>query len=147
MCKNDNVVVTLIGAESIELPGVSLRIIPWSHETEVECLSSLDVGIMPLPDESWARGKCGFKLIQYMASGLPVIASPVGVNEEIVDDGVNGFLSDSNEQWVEAFEKLYKNLDMRVKMGASGRKLVESKYCTDFTGGKVANLFTGLTKD
>jgi len=123
MCKSDNVVVTLIGAESIEIPGVSLRIIPWSLETEAELLSSFDVGIMPLPDEPWAQGKCGFKLIQYMASGLPVIASPVGVNKEIIDDGNNGFLSESNEQWVEAFEKLYKNADMRAKMGADGRKL------------------------
>jgi glycosyltransferase involved in cell wall biosynthesis len=147
MCKNDNVVVTLIGAESIELPGVSLRIIPWSHETEVKSLSRLDVGIMPLPDEPWARGKCGFKLIQYMASGLPVIASPVGVNGEIVDDGVNGFLSDSNEQWVIALEKLYFNKDLRAKMGAAGRKLIESKYCTNVTGVKITQLLTGLTKD
>lgn len=147
MCKNDNVIVTLIGAESIEIPGVSLRIIPWSEETEIECLSSFDVGIMPLPDEPWASGKCGFKLIQYMASGLPVIASPIGVNKEIVDDGVNGFLSDSNEQWVEALEKLYENVDMRAKMGAGGRKLIESKYCTNVTAGKITQLLTGLTKD
>ena len=147
MCKNDNVLVTLIGAESIELPGVSLKIIPWSSETEVEYLSSFDVGIMPLPDEPWACGKCGFKLIQYMASGLPVIASPVGVNNEIVDDGINGFLPESNEHWIEAFEKLYKNVDMRAKMGAVGRKLIESKYCTNVTGGKMARLIRGLTKD
>jgi len=147
MCKNDNVIVTLIGAESIDLPGVSLRIIPWSEEVEVDCLSSFDVGIMPLPDEPWARGKCGFKLIQYMASGLPVIASSIGVNKEIVDDGVNGFLSDSNEQWVEALEKLYENVDMRAKMGAGGRKLIESKYCTNVTGAKMVQLLKGLTKD
>jgi len=147
MCKNDNVIVTLIGAESIEMPGVSLRIIPWSEETEIACLSSFDVGIMPLPDEPWANGKCGFKLIQYMASGLPVIASSIGVNKEIVDHGVNGFLSDSNEQWIEAFEKLYENIDMRVKMGQVGRKLIESKYCTNVTGGKITQLLTGLTKD
>ena len=140
MCKNDNVIVTLIGADSIELPGVSLKIIPWSEEAEVECLSSLDVGIMPLPDELWARGKCGFKLIQYMASGLPVIASPIGVNKEIVDDGVNGFLSVSNEQWIDALEKLYENVEMRAKMGAVGRKLIESKYCTNITGAKIASL-------
>lgn len=146
MCKNDNVVVTLIGAESIELPGVSLRIIPWSQKTEFEWLSSFDVGIMPLPDEPWARGKCGFKLIQYMASGLPVIASSIGVNKEIIDDGVNGFLSDSNEQWIDAFEKLYKNEDMRAKMGAVGRKLIESKYCTNVTGVKIVDLLKGLIK-
>ena len=147
MCKNDNVLVTLIGAESIELPVDSLKIIPWSSETEVECLSSFDVGIMPLPDEPWACGKCGFKLIQYMASGLPVIASPVGVNNEIVDDGINGFLPESNEHWIEAFEKLYKNVDMRAKMGAVGRKLIESKYCINVTGVKMAHLLRGLIKD
>jgi len=147
MCQNDNVIVTLIGAGSIELPGVSLKILPWSEETEVECLSSFDVGIMPLPDEPWARGKCGFKLIQYMASGLPVIASSVGVNKEIVDDGVNGFLSDSNEQWVEALERLYRNVDMRAKMGGVGRKLIENKYCINVTGDKLVRLLTGLVKD
>ena len=109
-------------------------------------MSSFDVGIMPLPDEPWARGKCGFKLIQYMASGLPVIASPVGVNKEIVDDGINGFLTESNEQWIEALEKLYKNVDMRAKMGADGRKLIESKYCTNVTGFKMADLLKGLIK-
>jgi glycosyltransferase involved in cell wall biosynthesis len=102
---------------------------------------------MPLPDEPWARGKCGFKLIQYMASGLPVIASSVGVNKDIVDDGVNGFLSDSNEQWVEALERLYKNVDMRAKMGGAGRKLIENKYCINVTGDKLVRLLTGLVKD
>ena len=85
-------------------------------------------------------------MFEYMNAGLPVIASSIGVNKEIVDDGVNGFLSDSNEQWIEAFEKLYKNEDMRAKMGAVGRKLIETKYCTNVTGVKMVDLLKGPIK-
>jgi glycosyltransferase involved in cell wall biosynthesis len=147
MCQKHNAIVTLIGSGFIELPGVSLRIIPWSEETEVEYLSSFDVGIMPLSDSLWARGKCGFKLIQYMASGLPVIASPVGVNKEIVNNGVNGFLPSSNEQWIESLERLYKDVDIRNKMGKFGRKIVENKYCTNVTESKLIHLLTEVTNN
>ncbi len=95
---------------------------------------------MPLPDEPWARGKCGFKLIQYMACGLPVVASPVGINTEIVDDGLNGYLASTTEEWVSAIQRLCLDAELRQRMGAAGRKRVEEKYCLSVTAPKMIKL-------
>ncbi len=132
--------IVAIGASNIQMPGVDLNIIPWRDTTEVEELQKLDVGVMPLMDEPWERGKCGFKLIQYMASGLPCIASPVGVNTEIIEHGVNGFLASTPEEWVSAFKTLIDNPDLRTQMGAAGRKKVETQYCLQVTAPKLAKL-------
>lgn len=120
--------VMLVGAREIELPGATVMRVPWSEETEVDHIRSFDLGIMPLPDEPWARGKCGYKIIQYMACGVPVIASPVGVNAQIVEPGVNGFLPASLDQWRDALLTLRARTDLRRSMGEAGRRTVEDAY-------------------
>lgn len=101
---------------------------PWSEKTEVSSIQKLDIGIMPLNDSAWERGKCGYKLIQYMACGLPVVASPVGVNNEIVKDGVNGFLATTTEDWSEALLQLIASEKLRTDMGGKARELIENQY-------------------
>jgi glycosyltransferase involved in cell wall biosynthesis len=96
---------------------------------------------MPLVDSPWERGKCGYKLIQYMACGLPVVASPVGVNEEIVAQGVNGYLARTAEEWLDAFRLLCADAESRRNMGAHGRLAVEQKYCLQVMAPRVARLF------
>jgi len=105
-----------------------VRMIPWSEETEVESILSMDIGLMPLPDDKWERGKCAYKLIQYMACGLPVVASPVGMNVEVVQVGVNGFLASSEEEWVESLRRLISDAEMRRKFGQQGFKIVQERY-------------------
>lgn len=118
----------------------ALDIVPWSEDTEVSAIQSMDIGVMPLPDTPWARGKCGYKLIQYMACGLPVVASPVGVNTEIVEHGVNGFLAETDAEWHEAIETLLSDADLRRRMGAAGRKKVEERYSLQVWGPRVAQM-------
>ncbi len=120
--------------------GVPMESRPWSEGDEVAAISSCDIGIMPLPDRPFERGKCGYKLIQYMACGLPVVASPVGANREIVEHGVNGFLADTPEQWREALSSLAAEPELRARMGAAGRSKVERQYSLQVTGPKVASL-------
>jgi glycosyltransferase involved in cell wall biosynthesis len=110
----------------------------WSQSTEAHQIEQLDVGIMPLPDGPFERGKCGYKLIQYMACGLPVVASPVGANTEIVRHGENGFLAESPEQWRSALSALKHDKELRRRMGAAGRLDVERKYSIQVTGPLVA---------
>lgn len=112
----------------------------WEESREVEDIQAMDIGIMPLPDEPWARGKCGYKLIQYMACGVPVIASPVGVNNEIVTHGVNGFLASTEAEWRLAIETLAHNPDLRQRMGAAGRARVETAFATAHYGPKLAQM-------
>ncbi len=126
--QNNDVQFSAIGALEKDVTEIPGKLIPWQEETEVQELNSFDVGIMPLPDTSWEKGKCGFKLIQYMACGLPVIASPVGVNKEIVEHGVNGFLAGDTEEWIQYLEALKEDSDLCQKMGAAGRKKVEREY-------------------
>ena len=92
-------------------------------------LYRIDIGIMPLPDAPWEKGKCGYKLIQYMACGLPVVASPVGVNTEIVAQGENGFLASGDSQWTEAINTLVADVALRQRLGRAGRRQVETTYC------------------
>jgi glycosyltransferase involved in cell wall biosynthesis len=100
----------------------------WTHETEISDLMKADIGIMPLPDDEWAKGKCGFKALQYMALEIPCIISPVGVNKIIITDGKEGLLSATNEEWLANLEKLIVNPQLRKEMGLAGRKKVIENY-------------------
>lgn len=114
--------------------------LPWNEESEVARIHEMDIGIMPLTDTPWARGKCGYKLIQYMACGIPVIASPVGVNSEIVEHGVNGFLASSDAEWAEALQTLLSDANLRARMGEAGRLKVERDYSLQVWGPRVAQM-------
>lgn len=132
--------MVLIGSGKVEWPHIPVEVRPWSESTEVADIKSCDVGVMPLPDDPWERGKCGYKLIQYMACGLPVVASPVGVNREIVQVGVNGFLAETEAEWVAALDTLRRDHDLRRRMGAAGRRMVEERYCVEVMAPRLAQL-------
>ncbi|XPS86379.1 glycosyltransferase, family I [Desulfosarcina variabilis str. Montpellier] len=112
---------------------------PWSEDTEAELLKLFDIGIMPLPDTPWTRGKCGYKLIQYMACGIPVIASNVGANKDIVNSGENGFLVSKPEEWVNAIERLVADANLLENMGKNGRQQVEKTFNLDKTFPRIAS--------
>jgi glycosyltransferase involved in cell wall biosynthesis len=125
----------------------TLEILPWAEDSEVSLIQGMDIGVMPLPDTAWTRGKCGYKLIQYMACGLPVVASPVGVNADLVEHGVNGFLAESDNEWRKAIEVLLNDGDLRRRMGAAGRKKVEEQYSLQVWGPRVAQMLRGVIED
>jgi glycosyltransferase involved in cell wall biosynthesis len=108
--------------------GLHVETPAWSEQLEVELLAECDIGIMPLPDTEFMRSKCGLKLIQYMACGLPVVASPVGVNTEIVEEGRNGYLASSEDEWFQKLDKLIRNPEIRMNFGNTGRAKVEAGY-------------------
>lgn len=118
-----------IGANSEDFKGTPVEVWPWTEETEVSLIQQFDIGIMPLKDSPWERGKCGYKLIQYMACGLPVIASPVGVNAEIVKPGINGLLANSQVEWENALTILLELDELpRTQLGMAGRRMIEETY-------------------
>jgi glycosyltransferase involved in cell wall biosynthesis len=102
--------------------------IPWTEATEIAEVQRMDIGVMPLPEEDWARGKCGYKLIQYMACGLPTIASPVGVNSTIVQQGETGYLASTSDQWKTALQRLLDDYNLRRRLGQAGRDRVVDHY-------------------
>lgn len=110
------------------LPGLGASFLPWSEASEVESIQQFHAGIMPLPDAPFERGKCGYKLIQYMACGLPVIASPVGANMQIVEHDRSGFLAETEQQWTEAILALAHSPVLRREMGRAGRVRFEAQY-------------------
>jgi len=107
---------------------VNIERIAWNSATEAEALATAHIGVMPLTDDEWARGKCAFKLLQYMAAALPCVASPVGANTEAVIDGFNGFHARSVDEWERHLEALIQSPELRARFGASGRAHVESRY-------------------
>jgi glycosyltransferase involved in cell wall biosynthesis len=129
---------------SDQKPALNLRhwqFIPWKVETETTDLLKMHIGIMPLSNDAWSEGKCGFKLVQYFASGIPAVASPVGVNKRIVEAGKNGFLCASDEEWKTALRTLLTNADLRKEMGTKGRKKVESEFSLQSQLQKFLTLF------
>ena len=117
-----------IADRTIDDPRVPVEHVEWSVESEAEALARGDIGIAPTPDDRWTRGKCGFKLIQYMAAGLPVIASPVGANAEIVRVNETGLLATTAGEWTEAIARLAGDIALRRAMGRAGRERVEGEY-------------------
>jgi glycosyltransferase involved in cell wall biosynthesis len=114
---------------------------PWTPETEIQDLAQFDIGIMPLPDNVWSKGKCGFKALQYMAMGIPTIASPVGVNTKIIDHGVNGFLCNTTNEWINSLEQLAQDNTKRKQLGERGRAKVVSHYSVVSNSANFLSLF------
>lgn len=120
---------------------ITTEFIKWNKETEVEDLSLIDIGIMPLPDDKWAKGKCGFKGLQYMALGIPAVMSPVGVNTEIITDGINGFLASSENEWVNKISLLINNPEIWINIGFQGKQTIEEQYSFNAWKDKYLQLF------
>ena len=120
--------IVAVGAKPQQLHGLPVEVRPWQETTEVAEIQGFDIGLMPLPDEPYERGKCGYKLIQYMACGKPVVASPVGMNAEIVRHGENGFLATTTDEWIDSLSHLLEDPNLRFRMGQAGRSMVESAY-------------------
>ena len=122
----------------VRFDGLKVDEVPWSLANEVNLFNTLDVGVYPLTDDQWSKGKCGFKAIQCMACGVPVVAAAVGVNREIIVDGVNSFLASTPAEWVEKIGRLLTDGDLRGRMAASGRKTIEERYSLRVTAPEIA---------
>ena len=143
ICETERARFLVVGggreAEQDRFPGMELR--EWNAEHEIEDVQSMDIGIMPLPDEAWARGKCGYKLIQYMACGLPVVASPIGANRTIVSSEQNGLFATTAEEWRIALDRLVANPSLRLVFGNAGRERAVREYSSKSQASKVVGIF------
>ncbi len=135
-----NVRLRLIGARPVRTKRIETEARQWSLDTEVEDLTGCDVGLMPLPDDLWTRGKGGYKLLQYGAVGLPVVASPVGVNKEIVVDGETGFLVSDEEDWVSRLIELVDDPELRTRMGRAGRERMLQQFSLGHSSRKLIEI-------
>lgn len=139
-------VLRIIGAK-LFIPGIQIECFDWSESDEVRLISECDVGIMPLALTNWELGKCGYKLIQYMACCLPVVATDFGTNSEIIQHGHNGFLVGKDDEWELSLFELLNDAQLRQRMGQSGRATVEVKYSIQVTGSKMSELLKSAAKD
>jgi glycosyltransferase involved in cell wall biosynthesis len=124
----DKIYFKVIGDSEYINPKLDIKGVAWSLKDEIAQLEEIDIGIMPLSNDDWSKGKCGFKGLQYMALEIPAVMSFVGVNAEIVQDSVNGFLAHDDNEWVEKLTLLIENEDLREKIGKAARKTVIDKY-------------------
>jgi len=131
-----------------DLPTKRLKTVavPWSDEVEAEALASAHVGIAPMSDNSWTKGKCGLKVLQYMAAGLPVISSPAGVNREIVQHGKTGFFAENPDDWRKSIDKLFRDPVLRNNMGKAGQKRVIEHFSVDETFRKMSKVLNALVQ-
>jgi len=133
-----------VGATEEVVRRLPIEVRRWSEENEVKSIQDFDIGIMPLEESPWERGKCGYKLIQYMSCGLPVVASPVGVNKQIIDHGVNGFLARDFHEWEQVLRDLLNDQELRRHMGAKGREKVEANYSLQVQAPRLEELMRGI---
>jgi glycosyltransferase involved in cell wall biosynthesis len=134
--------VMVIADQQPELKLTRLTYKPWRIQTEIADLREFDIGLMPLPDDQWAKGKCGFKALQYMALEIPTIASPVGVNSAIIDHGENGFLAESPAAWENCIKLLITDPALREKIGTKGRQKVAQGYSVESNANNFLSLFS-----
>lgn len=139
-----NIEFHIVGISEDQNLGQNVKWIPWKAETENEEINKFDIGIMPLKDSLWEKGKCAYKLIQYAACGIPGIASDVGMNSEVTVENKTGFLVNSNEEWIEKILFLSTHPEIRKNMGTEARHLVEEKYSIQVTAKKWIQLLNGF---
>lgn len=145
LARSEKFRLRVIGTNEYALPGVEVDVFPWRAVSEVEDLRPMHIGVMPLIDDEFSRGKCGLKALQYMALGIPPVVSPVGVNSEIVQDGVNGFLASTPEEWKAKLTLLLRDPDLRRRMGTAARSTVEAKYSAAIQSKRVFDIFDAAT--
>lgn len=126
----ERVYFKVMGDPSYENADLNIKGIPWSNDSEAEIISSFDIGIMPLPENEWVKGKCGLKGLSYMALEIPTIMSNIGVNSEIIEDGTNGFLAQTEEEWIKKLSLLIESFELRKQLGEKARKTVIERYST-----------------
>jgi glycosyltransferase involved in cell wall biosynthesis len=126
---------------AVNFPGVEVQEVPWSMANEVALFITCDIGVYPLTDDDWSRGKCGFKAIQCMACGVPVVAAAVGVNREIIQHGVNSMLASTRQEWVAHLSTLLTDASLRQSMAIAGRKTIETRYSLQVTAPQLAAAF------
>lgn len=137
----------VIGTPSYECAPVDVEAMPWRADTELEDLGAIDIGVMPLPDDRWSKGKCGLKALQFMALGIPTVCSPVGVNTEIIQDDQNGFIAGTEDEWVEKLSRLLRSEELRQRLGDAGRVTVEQKYSAITQTPRVYEIFKSVICD
>lgn len=149
LSKKYDFTLKVIGAQDkpITIPGVKVTNISWTLENEVRELQSFDIGLYPLPKNKWVLGKTGFKTIQYMSAGIPAVVQDVGANNLLIQDGVNGFLVDTDQQWVEKIEKLINIPDLRRRIGEAGRRTAEEKYSLKTSAPRIYEIIQKTHKE
>jgi len=115
-------------AEPVAMSRVVVDNQPWTLEREIDLFRTCDIGVYPLADDEWSKGKCGFKAIEFMACGVPVVAAAVGVNREIIEDGVNGFLASTEDEWTAKLSRLIADPALRSRFAQAGRRTIEDRY-------------------
>jgi glycosyltransferase involved in cell wall biosynthesis len=130
----------------IDIDGVQVIKKQWRPEDVSDDLKSFDVGVMPISDDPWTRGKCGFKVVQYLAAGVPAIASPVGLNRDLVVPGRTGLWAETLEEWEERFVQLAGDRELRARMGHAGRRLVEEQFSLQQTAPRFLEILKTVQK-
>ena len=146
LAQRERFCLRVIGTPAYSIEGVEVEAMRWRSETELEDLRPIDIGVMPLPDDAWSKGKCGLKALQFMALGIPVICSPVGVNTDIIQDGENGFLADTEDEWVEKLAQLLRSPELRKRVGLAGRATVERQYSKQTQAPRVYEIFESVVR-
>ena len=134
----------VISSRPPKLKGIEVDFVPWEFRTEVERLQDCQIGIMPLPDSEWAKGKCGLKLLQYMAVGMAAVASPIGVNREIITPEENGLFATSPDDWGRQLGRLCRDASLRHQLGTAGRRTVEERYALNMWGPRLGDIYQSI---
>jgi len=141
-----NIELRIISSHSIKIPAVKVVHRMWTLENEIKDLQSIDIGIMPLPNTEFERGKGGFKLIQYMGVGVPVVCSPIGINSEIVHDGTNGYLAVAKDEWLKKLSLLIEDENLRERLGRKGRESIQNKFTIEANAAKFVKIILSNSK-
>jgi glycosyltransferase involved in cell wall biosynthesis len=136
--------IIVMGDKSFNIDNLEIRMLEWSAEKEAENLMKFDIGLHPLPDEEWVYGKSGGKLVQYMAAGIPIVASAIGANFQAIKEGYNGFLVNTDEEWITKLELLINDASLRKQMGLNSKQMAKDIYSVDANLTKYLSVFNAL---
>lgn len=146
LAAKDQFRLRVIGTPVYDCPSINVEAMRWRAKTEVDDLRPIDIGVMPLPDDKWSKGKCGAKALQFMAMGIPTICSPVGVNTDIIQDNENGFLASTEDEWVDKLSRLLRSPELRRRLGQAGRATVEKNYSALSQAPRVYEVFKSVLR-
>ena len=147
LAARENFRLRVIGTPVYECDPINVEAMRWRAITEVDDLRSIDIGVMPLPEDKWSKGKCGAKALQFMGMGIPTVCSPVGVNTDIIQDDENGFLASTEDEWLDKLTRLLRSAELRRRLGEAGRATVEQKYSAISQAPRVYEIFKSVLRN